>query len=183
VGNAIGFALFETAIGRCGIAWGPEGIVAVQLPERRAADTRARILRRCPEAREAEPPPVVARTVDGIAALLRGEDVDLTTAPLDMEGVDPFPRRVYEIARTIRPGATLTYGDVAVRLGAPGSARAVGRALGDNPFPILVPCHRVLAAGGKAGGFSGSGGVATKLRMLAIEGAQRSLPLEGLPPR
>ena len=95
-----------------------------------------------------------------------------------MDDVPPFPRRVYEVTRTIPPGATLSYGDVAVRLGAPGSARAVGRALGQNPFPIVVPCHRVLATGGKAGGFSGSGGVATKLRLLSIEGAQRSLPLD-----
>jgi methylated-DNA-[protein]-cysteine S-methyltransferase len=180
---ATGFALFDTAIGGCGIAWGGKGIVCVQLPEGRDDDTRARVVRICPEAREAAPPPDVQKVVDGIVALLRGERIELTTVPLDMDDVAPFPRRVYEITRTIPSGATLSYGDVAARLGVPGAARAVGRALSQNPFPILVPCHRVLAADGKAGGFSGSGGVATKLRLLAIEGAQRSLPLEGQPPR
>jgi len=180
---ATGFALFETAIGRCGIAWGGKGIVCVQLPEGRDADTRARVLRICPQAREEAAPPHVQEVVDGIVALLRGEGRDFTTVPLDMDDVATFARRVYEITRTIPPGATLSYGDVAARLGDPGAARAVGRALGQNPFPILVPCHRVLAAGGKTGGFSGSGGVVTKLRLLAIEGAQRPLPLEGQPPR
>jgi O-6-methylguanine DNA methyltransferase len=178
MGNAASFSVFDTAIGRCGIAWSGKGIVCVQLPESRDLDTRARLLRTCPEAREAAPPPDVRRAIDGIVALLRGEASDLSTVALDMDGVASFPRRVYEITRTIRPGATLSYGEVAARLGDPGSARAVGRALGQNPFPIVVPCHRVVAAGGKAGGFSGSGGVATKLRILAIEGAQRSLPLE-----
>jgi methylated-DNA-[protein]-cysteine S-methyltransferase len=91
-----------------------------------------------------------------------------------MDGVPPFERRVYEVARTIVPGATLAYGDIAARLGAPGEARAVGQALGHNPFPLVVPCHRVLAAGGKVGGFSANGGIATKLRLLSIEGAQTS---------
>jgi methylated-DNA-[protein]-cysteine S-methyltransferase len=103
--------------------------------------------------------------------LLAGGPGDLSNAELDMEGVPPFHRRVYEIARGIRPGMTLSYGEVAARLGAPGAARAVGQALGQNPFPILVPCHRVLAAGGKIGGFSAHGGTATKQHMLAIEGA------------
>jgi methylated-DNA-[protein]-cysteine S-methyltransferase len=167
-----GFALFDTVVGRCGIAWGGRGITAVQLPERREGETRARLLRRVPGASEATPPPGVQRAIEAIADLLRGEANDLSGVALDMEGVPAFHRRVYEIARTIPPGATLSYGDVAARLGAPGLARAVGQALGRNPFAIVVPCHRVLAAGGKSGGFSASGGVATKLRLLAIEGAR-----------
>jgi O-6-methylguanine DNA methyltransferase len=166
-----GFALFDTTIGRCGIAWGARGVVGVQLPEAHALETRARLLRRFPDAREAEPPPAVRRAQGGIAALLRGEARDLSAVVLDMEHVPPFHRRVYEVARAIPPGATLSYGAIATRLGAPGSARAVGQALGRNPFAIVVPCHRVLAAGGKVGGFSANGGVTTKLRLLAIEGA------------
>jgi methylated-DNA-[protein]-cysteine S-methyltransferase len=169
---ARGFALFETAIGTCGIAWGAHGIAGIQLPESGGPDqTRRRLLRRFAAAREMPPPPDVQQTVDGIVALLRGEAPDLTSARLDMEQVPPFNRQVYEVARTIPPGSTLTYGEVAARLGERGLAREVGQALGENPFAIVVPCHRVVAAGGKTGGFSASGGVKTKLRMLAIEGA------------
>jgi methylated-DNA-[protein]-cysteine S-methyltransferase len=165
-----GFALFDTAVGRCGIAWTARGVAGVQLPEASAPRTRARLLRRVPGASEAPPPAVVQRAIDGIAALLNGEGSDLGAVPLDMDRVPAFHRRVYEVARGIPPGSTLSYGELAMRLGAPGSARSVGQALGRNPFPIVVPCHRVLAAGGKVGGFSAFGGAATKLRLLAIEG-------------
>jgi methylated-DNA-[protein]-cysteine S-methyltransferase len=142
-------------------------------------------------AREAQPPPDVQGAIDDIVALLRGEPRDLSAVALDMAGVPPFDRRVYAVARTIAPGATLTYGDIAARLDAPDQARAVGEALGQNPFAIIVPCHRVLAASGKAGGFSAPGGIATKLRLLSIEGARTSdqptlfdsLPLVAGPPR
>ncbi len=167
---ASGFALFDTAIGRCGIAWGERGVAGVQLPETGDCETRARMLHRFPAAGEAVPPRDVQGVVDRIAALLRGEASDLSTVPLDMDQVPAFHRRVYEAARAIPPGMTLSYGDIAARVGAPGAARAVGQALGRNPFPIVVPCHRVLAAGGKIGGFSAQGGIATKRRMLAIEG-------------
>jgi O-6-methylguanine DNA methyltransferase len=170
--TASGFALFDTAIGPCGVAWGERGVAGVQLPESGERETRARMLHRFPAAGEAPPPPEVQDVVDRIVALLRGEAGDLSAVALDMDGVPTFHRRVYEVARAIPPGVTLTYGDIAARVGAPGAARAVGQALGRNPFPIVVPCHRVLAAGGKIGGFSAQGGVATKRRMLAIEGAQ-----------
>jgi methylated-DNA-[protein]-cysteine S-methyltransferase len=189
--TARGFALFDTAIGACAIAWGERGLVGVQLPEASAARTRARLRRRFPDAAEAPPPPPVQRAIEGIVALLRGEAVDLSAVALDMDGVPPFDRRVYEVARTIPAGATLAYGDIAARLGAPGEARAVGHALGQNPFPLVVPCHRVLAAGGKVGGFSANGGIATKLRLLSIERARTSaapslfddLPLVAAPRR
>jgi len=113
----------------------------------------------------------------GMTALLRGERVSLDDVALDMEGVQPFHRRVFELARTIPAGRTSTYGELATRLGDPGSARAVGEALGRNPFPIVVPCHRVLAATGKLGGFSAHGGATTKRRMLIIEGALLELEL------
>jgi methylated-DNA-[protein]-cysteine S-methyltransferase len=173
-----GFTLFETAIGICGIAWGKDGIVGIQLPEREASETRRRLHRRFPDAQELTPPTGIQQAVDGIVALLRGEAADLSSVVLDMEQVPPFNRRVYEVARTIPPGSTLTYGEIAARLGERRLAREVGQALGQNPFAIVVPCHRVVAAGGKTGGFSARGGVKTKLRMLAIEGA----PAPGLLP-
>ena len=167
--SAQGFALFDTPIGRCAVAWGARGIVGLQLPEGRDAATRARLVQRFPGVREAAPPRAVRNTVDGVRALLRGETIDLAKVPLDMGAVPAFHRRVYEAARTIPPGTTLSYGEVAARAGAPGAARAVGQALGRNPFAIVVPCHRVVAAGGKAGGFSANGGVGTKLRLLSLE--------------
>ena len=169
---ASGFALFDTPIGRCGVAWGELGIVGVQLPEAGEPETRARMLQRFPAAGEALPPAEIEQAIERIVALLCGASSDLSAVPLDMEHVPAFHRRVYEVARTIPPGMTLSYGDIAARVGSPGAARAVGQALGRNPFPIVVPCHRVLAAGGKIGGFSAQGGVITKRRMLAIEGAQ-----------
>ena len=175
--TAQGFAIFDTAIGRCGIAWGGQGVAGVQLPEARESETRARLLRRVPGAREASPPPPVQRALDGIVALLRGEGGDLSAVPLDMDGVPEFHRRVYDVARGIPPGLTLSYGEVAARLGEPGAARAVGQALGQNPFPLIVPCHRVLAAGGKLGGFSANGGVKTKVRLLSIERGPARLTL------
>jgi len=165
------FALFDTPIGRCGIAWCEQGVAGIQLPEGRDPATRARLLRRFPDAHETSPPSAVQRAVDGIVALLRGEASDLSGIPLDMERVPAFHRRVYEAARAIPAGATVSYGELAARLGERGLARAVGQALGRNPFAIVVPCHRVLAASGRLGGFSARGGVATKLRLLSIEGA------------
>lgn len=170
--SATGFALFDTAVGRCGIAWGVRGIVGIQLPERNDAATRARLLRRHPDISEAPPPPEVLAAVEAITGLLGGEQRDLTAIALDMRDVPEFHRRVYEIARTIPPGSTLSYGEIAARLGDRRWARDVGEALGQNPFPPVVPCHRVVAAGGKIGGFSAAGGVTTKLRLLDIEGAQ-----------
>ncbi len=167
--TARGYTLFDTAIGRCAIAWGERGIVALQLPETSDRDTRTRLLRRHPDATEMQPPAEVKRVCAAIVALLNGEATDLTGVALDMDSVPAFERRVYEIARTIPPGETLTYGEIAARLGDPAAARDVGQALGRNPFPIVVPCHRVQAAGGKTGGFSAPGGVATKVRMLQIE--------------
>jgi len=164
------FALFETAIGTCGIAWNERATIAVQLPERDSAATRARLRRRFPEAREAAPPVDVAAVIARIVALLRGERVDLTAVSLDMDAVPDFDRDVYVAARAIPPGATLTYGEIAKRIGRPGAARKVGVALARNPFAIVVPCHRVVAANGKTGGFSAGGGVKAKLRLLAIEG-------------
>ena len=163
-------AFFDTAIGRLGIAWTDRGVVGVQLPESTEAATRTRLRRRFPEATEMQPPATIRAAIDGIAALLAGEPgVDLHEVDLDLHAVSEFDRAVYRVARDIPPGETLTYGEIAERLDDPGAARAVGQALGANPIPIIIPCHRVLAAGGRAGGFSGPGGVATKLELLEIE--------------
>jgi methylated-DNA-[protein]-cysteine S-methyltransferase len=167
-----GYCLFDTAIGAVAVAWGERGLKGVQLPEADPERTRARMARRYPDAAEAEPPTEVRQAVAAITALVAGETRSLDEIALDMEGVEAFPRSVYDIARTIPPGQTLTYGEIAKRIGEPGAARAVGEALGKNPFAIVVPCHRVLAAGGKLGGFSANGGVVTKLRLLEIEGAR-----------
>ena len=169
--TAYGFTLFDTPIGKCGLAWGGRGVVGVQLPESSEIETRDYMLHRFPTAAEAAPPPEVKKAIDAISALLQGKGSDLSAVTLDMEGVPEFHRRVYEVARTIPPGKTLSYGDIAARLGSPRAARAVGQALGRNPFAIVVPCHRVLGAGGKIGGFSAQGGIDTKRRMLALEGA------------
>ena len=166
------FALFETAIGGCAIAWTGSGVLALQLPEADDNRTRARVLRRWPDAREEPPPPAVRHAIDGVVALLSGAAVDLSTVLLDMQHVPMFERRVYEVARAIPPGQTLTYGEVAATLGDPGATREVGQALARNPFAVIVPCHRVVAAGGRTGGFSATGGVTTKLRLLEIERAR-----------
>ncbi|GAB2972566.1 methylated-DNA--[protein]-cysteine S-methyltransferase [Amycolatopsis acidiphila] len=174
--TAQGFAVFPTAIGHCGIAWSERGVVSVRLPDGSAGLTRARLLANFPGATETEPPEHVQQAIAEIVALLHGESRDLAEIRLDLNGVPDFHRRVYEVARAILPGKTLTYGDVANLLGMPGSAQAVGQALGRNPFPIVVPCHRVLGANGRMVGFSAPGGVETKRRMLVIEGAQPDEP-------
>lgn len=167
-----GFALFETAIGRCGIAWGERGLLGVQLPEADDAKTRARLLQKAPGAREMTPPADVQRACDAMSDLMDGNAADLSFIALDTDHLPSFNRSVYDIARTIAPGETLTYGDIASRLGDKLLSRAVGKALGENPLPIVIPCHRVLAANGKTGGFSANGGVTTKFRMLSIERAK-----------
>jgi methylated-DNA-[protein]-cysteine S-methyltransferase len=165
------FTLFDTAIGICGIEWGPRGINGLQLPMGSDEKTRARIRQRHGDIVEAEPTTEVQGVIARIVELLSGKPDDLLDIALDLDGVPEFNRGVYDIARTIPPGKTMTYGDIAKKLGGVELSRDVGQALGRNPCPIVVPCHRVLAAGNKPGGFSARGGVDTKLKMLAIEGA------------
>jgi len=170
------FAVAPTPLGAMGILWGDAGIAQTWLHAGTVERARAQIRGACPGAAEATPPAGVATALEDVAALLDGQPRSLSSAALDMAAIPDFDRRVYEVARTIPPGKTLTYGDIAHRLGQPGSAQAVGQAMGHNPFPIIVPCHRVLAAGGKDGGFSARGGVGTKRRMLVIEGALADEP-------
>ncbi|KQV92733.1 hypothetical protein ASC91_07900 [Pelomonas sp. Root1237] len=157
---------FDTALGRCGVVWSERGIVASLLPDA----SPARLKRRHPTAElTTELPAHIAHAVDGIRALLAGEARDLSDIALDERGIPEFRRQVHALTRAIPPGQTRTYGEIATALGQPGAARAVGRAEGDNPFPPIVPCHRVMGAGGEPTGFSAPGGVETKRRMLLIE--------------
>jgi len=176
------YSLFDTAIGRCGLAWGPRGVVGVQLPERSEATTVTRILRHCPHADEIAPPKAHARAIEDIQALLNGEKKSLRTITLDLSRAPAFNARVYETARAIPPGTTRTYGEIARAIGDPDGARAVGQALSRNPFAIVVPCHRVVGADFKLVGFSATGGIATKLKLLQIEGWRAKEPMlfEGL---
>ena len=170
------FALFETAIGTCGIVWTVRGVCGMQLPEKDAAATLARVHHRHPTAVETTPPTHVLHAIDGVVALLAGEKRDLRDIQVDDEGQADFNKRVYAIVRQVPPGSTMTYGEVAERLGDKTLARAVGQAMGENPTPVIMPCHRVMAAGGKTGGFSAPGGIVTKLQLLTIEGAEPSGP-------
>ncbi|HXV01211.1 MAG TPA: methylated-DNA--[protein]-cysteine S-methyltransferase [Caulobacteraceae bacterium] len=186
-----GYTLFETPIGQCGLAWSERGVVAVYFPEANEAATRRRIEHRWPELAEANPPPPIAAAVAAIRTLLDGGRQDLTGVDLDMDGIEPAERAILEAARRIPPGQTRTYGELAGDIGRPGSAREVGAAMARNRFPIVVPCHRVLAAGGGFGGFSAPGGLESKAGLLTIERAATSpapllfddLPISVRPPR
>jgi methylated-DNA-[protein]-cysteine S-methyltransferase len=166
-----GYTVFDTTVGRCGIAWGEAGIASVHLPEIREIETRRRMLRQYPQARELRPPPEVEIAIDSIVAVLRGQPCDFADVVLDMRDVTPFNRRVYEVVRAIPRGETTTFAEIAKRLGASGAFQAVERAMARNPFTIIVPCHRVLPAAGETGGICANGGVITKRRLLALEGA------------
>ena len=158
-------------IGRCGITWGDLGVLGVQLPEAREIETRRRLFQLFPDARELRPPPEIHSAIEGIVALLRGQPADFSEIRLDMTGIRPFDGRVYEFTRTIPRGETLTYGEVAARLRASGATHSVAQALSRNPFMLIVPCHRVLEAGGYADRISPNGGSISKRRLLSIEGA------------
>ena len=177
--SKLGYTLFDTAIGRCGLAWGEAGIVAVRLPDASDEKAQARFEQRFPGIEARAPTPDIASAIDRIRGLLTGAKDDLADIVLDMGAVSDFQRAVYAIGRAIPPGQTLTYGEVARRLGDPTASRAVGEAMGKNPFPIIMPCHRVQGADGKLGGFSAPGGGVTKLKLLEIDGATSvdALPL------
>jgi methylated-DNA-[protein]-cysteine S-methyltransferase len=166
------YCLFDTAIGHCGVAWSTRGVTRVQLPEADRDATERRLRKGAGAPVFGEPPPQVEEAIDKIRRYLAGETIDFALVPLDLTGVGAFHRQVYDAARRIGWGQTATYGELARQAGAPGAARAVGQALGRNPVPIVVPCHRILASGGKVGGFSAFGGAATKERLLAMEGVQ-----------
>jgi methylated-DNA-[protein]-cysteine S-methyltransferase len=167
-----GYTIFDTGIGRCGIAWSDSGIVGVQLPEAREIETRKRLFDLYPDAREQRPPLNTEFAIEGMVALLRGEPADLSDVTLDMSGFHAFHVRVYGFTRTIPRGETLTYGEVAARLRLSGAVHSVAQALARNPFVVIVPCHRVLEAGGYADKMSAHGGAISKRRLLSMEGAR-----------
>jgi methylated-DNA-[protein]-cysteine S-methyltransferase len=169
--SALGYTVFDTSVGRCGIAWGDLGVLGVQLPEAREIETRRRLFQLFPDARELRPPPEIKSAIEGIVAQLRGKAADLSGVQLDMTGIPAFNGRVYEFTRTIPRGETMTYGEVAARLRASGASHSVAQAISKNPFMIIVPCHRVLEAGSYADRISANGGSISKRRLLSIEGA------------
>ena len=167
-----GYAIFDTGVGRCGIVWSDAGIVAVQLPEARELETRRRLFRVYPEARDMRPPPAIEIAIEGIAGALRGRDADFSEIALDWEGVSLFNQRVYEFTRTIPRGETRTYDEVASALRRTGAEFSVAQAIARNPFMIIVPCHRVLEAGHYADKISPYGGTISKRHLLSIEGTR-----------
>lgn len=164
------YCLFDTAIGVCGLAWSEGGITRLRLPERDRDALERRLRTSTGQPEPSTPPQPIANAIADVQRYMTGAKVDLTETALDMAGVDPFQRKVYEAARSIVWGETATYGEIAARIGAAGEAREVGQALGRNPVPIIVPCHRVLAKGNRLHGFSAYGGTLTKERLLALEG-------------
>ena len=171
------YLIFSTAGGPCGIAWTAAGVVRFQLPGEDADTTGRLLLRHLPEAEAAEPPPMVARAVAAVQRYFTGEEADFSDVPLDLAGQSDFFRAIYDAARRVHWGETTTYGALARELGAgPQAAREVGQAMAKNPVALIIPCHRVLAAGGKVGGFSAPGGATSKLKMLALEGVSFDLP-------
>jgi methylated-DNA-[protein]-cysteine S-methyltransferase len=169
--TGLGYTIFDTGIGRCAIAWGPLGVIGVQLPEAREIDTRRRLFQLYPDARELRPPLNAEIAIEGIVALLRGGDSDLSDVTLDMTGIPAFNQRVYAYARQIPRGETRTYTEIASGLRASGAVYSVAQAIGRNPFMMIVPCHRVLEAGNYTDKISPNGGAISKRRLLSIEGA------------
>lgn len=183
------YCLFETVLGWCAIAWrkraDTNAVTLLRLPEATRELTEARIAQGSGARQPTLPPPEITEVIARVRKHLQGEVGDFRDIKLDLDGINPFVRRVYEAAREIPVGETRTYGELATVLDQPGAVRAVGQALARNPIALIIPCHRVVAAAGRPGGFSAYGGRATKARLLAIEGAaltgspgQRSLPLD-----
>lgn len=172
-----GYTVFETTLGRCGIAWSEAGVVGVQLPEAREIETLRRLFKLFPEARELRPPPSIAAAIDAIVATLRGQDVDLADIHLDMTDISPFNQRVYDYLRRIPRGETRIHDQIAAHLHVAGALHSVANALAKNPYPLIVPCHRVLDAGNGLDKVSAYNGVISKRRLLSLEG---TVPRTGL---
>jgi methylated-DNA-[protein]-cysteine S-methyltransferase len=163
------YCLFDTAIGACGVAWGERGLVRLQLPESDRNATERRLRAIAAKASQA-PPAEIGRLITDIQGYMTGRRVDFAAVAVDFTDAEPFEQKVYEAARSVPWGQTLSYGELARQTSSPGAARAVGQVLSRNPVPIVIPCHRVLAKGRRVGGFSAHGGTLTKKRLLALEG-------------
>jgi methylated-DNA-[protein]-cysteine S-methyltransferase len=176
------YTIFETAAGFCGLAWSERGVARFQLPTKSAEATERLLLRRAPDAAPGAPPPEVAKVVSAVKRYFEGEAMDFSKVAIDLAGQDEFFMKIYAAAREVRWGQTTTYGALAKQLGAgPEAARDVGQAMAKNPVALIIPCHRVLAAGGKIGGFSAPGGSTTKLKMLELEGVKVQSPKPAQP--
>jgi methylated-DNA-[protein]-cysteine S-methyltransferase len=162
------YCLFDTVIGTGGLAWNERGLTHVELPGSSRLVTDARIRKRS-GATASEPPSQIKALIADVQRYFAGEPVDFSTVPVDLSSLSDFQQRLYQSLRAVAWGRTTTYGELARALGCP-DARDVGQAMGKNPVPVVIPCHRVLAAGGKPGGFSAPGGVVTKEKLLALEG-------------
>ena len=175
--HATHFHLFDTTLGLCGVAWNGRGLVAVQLPEKDRAATERRLATKS-QGTPAQPPAWVAVLIDDIRKYCAGEKIDFSAIAVDLGAMDDFRQKLYTALREVAFGGTITYGELAKRLDLPGweGARDVGEAMGRNPMPIVIPCHRVLAAGNKPGGFSAYGGTTTKKKLLALEGVDLDKP-------
>ena len=175
------YHLFDTTFGTCAIAWSEAGLTRMQLPAPTRSKTEARIRSAGGEPSGMPLPGFAEEAVTAVKSYLGGKDAPLDTLRLDDSFVTSFNASIYRALRRIPRGATVTYGDLAKQVGQPGAARAIGAAMRQNPWPVIVPCHRVLASGGKMGGFSAPGGKATKERLLALEGVEFGDPtLPGL---
>jgi len=178
------YCLFKTSLGWCGITWrespipGIYAVTSFQLPEATVEITKARIAQISCAPKPSAPPRQIRKIISRLHLHLNGKVQDFQDVPVELDDADPFMLKVLEAARKIPAGSTVTYGDLARAVGTPAQTRAVGRALGRNPIPLIIPCHRVVAAKGKPGGFSAHGGRATKAKLLAIEGAVVNLCLE-----
>lgn len=171
------YLIFETAGGFCGIEWSDAGVTRFQLPTKSADSTERLLLRRLPAAEPGKPTPQILDAVAAVKRYFEGEEIDFSTVAVDLDGQDAFFRDIYAAARRIGWGRTTTYGTLAKELGVgPEAARDVGQAMAKNPVALIIPCHRVLAAGGKIGGFSAPGGSTSKLRMLELEGVHVGPP-------
>lgn len=171
------YLIFETEGGFCGITWNETGITRFQLPTKSPEATERYLLRRVPEAKPGTPTAEVAETIAAVKRYFEGEEIDFSAVELDLSEQDAFFKQIYAAARRVGWGRTTTYGTLAKELGAgPEAARDVGQAMAKNPVALIIPCHRVLAAGNKVGGFSAPGGSAAKLRMLKLEGINLDPP-------
>lgn len=171
------YHVFETAAGYCGVAWNDVGITRFQLPANSAEATERNVLRRVPSAEPGQPTPAISEVIAAVRRYFDGETIDFSNVALDLDGEDDFFRQIYQALRRVGWGHTTTYGSLAKQLGAgPEAARDVGQAMAKNPVPLIIPCHRVLAAGGKVGGFSAPGGATSKVRMLELEGVHVGAP-------
>jgi methylated-DNA-[protein]-cysteine S-methyltransferase len=170
--SGLSYVLFDTAFGACGLAWNDAGIVRLQLPERDIDATRARLCRRLEDSAQAEPTSKIRHVITSLQGYFDGRRTDFADVDVDLTQVGEFHARIYAALRGIGWGTTTTYGGLANLVGSPGAAQAVGQAMGRNPVPIIVPCHRVLAGGRRIGGFSAPGGAFTKERLLTMEGVR-----------